>query len=441
MIIFFMIVLFSFNSWSYDEDAAFVSLDRSKYLQIKRENIIDVGAYKDQDGIGICYSFTFAKMVEHICNSSKTCANTGVDLSTLAISKINEDSLMKFDGGYSGAIMDVLRLKPVEDRFRFVTEECLPFSKLLYSFEESYSPSQHQGFKLMREVFDNVLSKDCVDCTLESSQMLKTSLPEISIEESQLNSILMKLKQKQITSYDQELRLFRSFVDEVLTNNKCFAKERTVKVPNFKHNPYSRRTINSLNTFNNKIVSLVDQNQIVELAVCLDRKFDQGQLKCAAGHGIIVNGYRNRCDFSGNCRYELKITNSWGVSWQKKNNDGWVDSKTLYRYASGIPGIDKDTGEVFFTSKPLNQKFMSTLFNSSSKDVQAIVPNINQVIKIDSKSEQVIIKPQDIEPESYKESSNEDNSNNIYVCLDDNGNTAIVDFAASSKFKSCKEMK
>ena len=47
------------------------------------------------------------------------------------------------------------------------------------------------------------------------------------------------------------------------------------------------------------------------------------------GHALVIEGYRQMCDRKGTCVDSLKVRNSWGDNWQKENNDGWVDAKTL----------------------------------------------------------------------------------------------------------------
>ncbi len=37
-----------------------------------------------------------------------------------------------------------------------------------------------------------------------------------------------------------------------------------------------------------------------------------------------------------NCKEVFKLHNSWGVEWQKKNNDGWVDADTLVQNTAKV---------------------------------------------------------------------------------------------------------
>ena len=51
--------------------------------------------------------------------------------------------------------------------------------------------------------------------------------------------------------------------------------------------------------------------------------------QCVGTHSVAVAGYRKVCKNDGSCRDLLKVHNSWGEDWQRKNNDGWVDAESL----------------------------------------------------------------------------------------------------------------
>lgn len=51
--------------------------------------------------------------------------------------------------------------------------------------------------------------------------------------------------------------------------------------------------------------------------------------QCVGTHSVAVAGYRKVCKKDGSCRDLLKVHNSWGEDWQRKNNDGWVDAESL----------------------------------------------------------------------------------------------------------------
>lgn len=59
----------------------------------------------------------------------------------------------------------------------------------------------------------------------------------------------------------------------------------------------------------------------------------KNQEDCATdsfGHAVVIEGYARVCKPNGrDCVDSVKVRNSWGEHWQRENNDGWVDAKTL----------------------------------------------------------------------------------------------------------------
>lgn len=46
-------------------------------------------------------------------------------------------------------------------------------------------------------------------------------------------------------------------------------------------------------------------------------------------HAVVIAGYREVCKANGECRKSFKVINSWGQSWQDRNDGGWVDAETV----------------------------------------------------------------------------------------------------------------
>ena len=64
--------------------------------------------------------------------------------------------------------------------------------------------------------------------------------------------------------------------------------------------------------------------------------------KCAFDHAQLITGYRKVCKCASgsgssckpnnnDCRELVQVLNTWGKSWQKNNNDGWVDAHELLK--------------------------------------------------------------------------------------------------------------
>ncbi|TDV12873.1 hypothetical protein DET60_101507 [Raoultella planticola] len=61
--------------------------------------------------------------------------------------------------------------------------------------------------------------------------------------------------------------------------------------------------------------------------ICLDKN-TKGK-KCLVLHTVVISGSKTLCDKKNQCLDVLKVINSWGDSWQKEVNDGWVQAKPL----------------------------------------------------------------------------------------------------------------
>ncbi|MCY1392132.1 hypothetical protein D9M71_69930 [compost metagenome] len=47
------------------------------------------------------------------------------------------------------------------------------------------------------------------------------------------------------------------------------------------------------------------------------------------GHTAVITGYRLVCTKEGRCRDSLQIVNSWGEAWQAANDGGWIGARPL----------------------------------------------------------------------------------------------------------------
>ena len=59
--------------------------------------------------------------------------------------------------------------------------------------------------------------------------------------------------------------------------------------------------------------------------LCLDT---DAKNACSSIHSIVISGYKKVCSGSS-CKDVFRVQNSWGESWQKANNEGWVDADIL----------------------------------------------------------------------------------------------------------------
>lgn len=83
--------------------------------------------------------------------------------------------------------------------------------------------------------------------------------------------------------------------------------------------------------FISTIRNLFKSNHPATVGLCLNEKLSAEQ--CKNGHEVVLSGYRNVCRANGqNCADYIKVHNSWGSDWQRRNSDGWIDAKIFFDY-------------------------------------------------------------------------------------------------------------
>ncbi len=116
--------------------------------------------------------------------------------------------------------------------------------------------------------------------------------------------------------------------------------------------PTTKRYIDSLN----QIKKVLSHDRPIALSFCLNA-VPSGDLEKCDGHVLSVTGSRRICKASAvcgesetsDCKEQLQVQNVWGALWQKQNNDGWVDAKTLLKYAD----IGRSTQLLYFDTPGL----------------------------------------------------------------------------------------
>lgn len=60
---------------------------------------------------------------------------------------------------------------------------------------------------------------------------------------------------------------------------------------------------------------------------------------CNETHSLVISGFK-KVKYGNTQKDVLKIHNSWGEEWQKKNNDGWIDADTFVNNTAKVKTID-----------------------------------------------------------------------------------------------------
>ena len=64
----------------------------------------------------------------------------------------------------------------------------------------------------------------------------------------------------------------------------------------------------------------MNNNVLLQISFCAQKV----AANCTGSHVAVVSGYKKMCKENNQCVDMLKIHNSYGKTWQKANNNGWV---------------------------------------------------------------------------------------------------------------------
>jgi hypothetical protein len=403
-------ILFSFSVASA-EYASFKEFDRIKYHKIVQQNTIELGRTRSQDGLGVCYAFTSAKQFEHLCSSNSTCDLDGEEISPLAIARTTEQGTLKevYSGGLISWFLENAKHKQ-DESLSLVKESCIPYDQTIhkrYISERTYIFDEAQGVKYLREVFDKVKSPDCIDCEAVYASEIKTTLVRLKTPISAIQNLLSKLPELS----------FESFLDKLLFKNACNDNKNKINVPPFKLDLITISQVKRAGGFASKIKELIDNNTPPTLGLCLDVRGTDGSVSCG-GHAVMIDGYRKRCSIQSECKMEYRVKNSWGESWQKSNNNGWVDGETLELYTLNSPLKDNK-----FKSRSVNLSVMEVVSSTNSSQVAKNPLDIDRPIRgqsviIKRPTAPIISNDDDtvtLVPDSDKDESNDDNTSTSHI--------------------------
>lgn len=120
------------------------------------------------------------------------------------------------------------------------------------------------------------------------------------------------------------------FLYEILIPKKCTG-DNYLKIPKFKTTsfPLIGESVN-YEIIMQKMESVLTSGHLINLNFCPRFKYIEkyGREVCQ-GHAVVISGMKEVCTKDKKCKTMMKIQNSYGKSWQKYNNDGWVLAKPL----------------------------------------------------------------------------------------------------------------
>ncbi|MNH14364.1 hypothetical protein D3C79_739550 [compost metagenome] len=139
--------------------------------------------------------------------------------------------------------------------------------------------------------------------------------------------------------YAFEDKSYSGFLDKLLVPDKCWdgryqaklkgdwALDTWPKKGQLKGVPIPKRYTLGVAV----IKELLAKKVPVALQFCAQPSLTAKNIKTCnkAGHSVVLTGFRQICDSRQVCRDSFKVHNSWGETWQKLNDDGWIDARKL----------------------------------------------------------------------------------------------------------------
>ena len=281
-------------------------------------------AYKTQDDLGDCRAFSLATIMQkYSCDKWKDkipdCKNppTRFNISSFGVIVYTNRDLIKdetFQPLQKEARHMYIIIEEIAKYPTFILESCKPFSNMVPKFSlkgQKGLDDRDRLFVYLKNLYNSKKAPteaDVVDC----SEYLEEIAQFTGMDTSSFN-----LK-KALTEMNYDKFLYMLFFDGC--DFKSFAGGFD---PYGYPNDATRATPLDLK---NKIIEGLQKNKPVlfpKVAMTVDENN-----ACTSGHSIVISGYKKV--YNGRVYKDLfKVHNSWGESWQKSNNDGWVDAEIL----------------------------------------------------------------------------------------------------------------
>lgn len=286
--------------------------------------IKETSPIKAQDGIGFCYGFTSTSLLE-----TYRCRELGLDcskpeevLSTFDVTSYLKPKMQGLDeGGRASLVLENFKKSGAP----IAREQCIPFSTLVKQ-EGSVNVREKKGMNYLTAKWNeykgisNKKPNDCITCLVND---IRKNLSNLGTSNEELAAAFQNATQ------------LEEFLYMAVLPKECLEESKTAKIPDFEVNSFPKKITDATpEAIQKKIESLLLSNTPVEIGICADSRYTPN---CAGGegHSIALYGIKESCSAS-ECRTVVKVKNSYGESWQKKTNDGWVDLAEIVKSSLSV---------------------------------------------------------------------------------------------------------
>lgn len=326
--------------------------------------VTSIGPIKAQDGVGLCYGFSSTTLLENYrCRELKLdCNNPNNILSSLDVTSYYDQRRSLKEGGYSNVILSNIQ----RSSRKIAKEECVKFSTIVQQLgnQKEEKDGEKKGWFFLiskwneyKGINPELKRNDCVSCLANS---IKSTLVNIQTPADQISDAFTNS------------RTLEEFLYQSILPKECLQEKNILTIPEFETKVYpGYREAYSSTALSKKIESILLSNMPLEMSFCVR----QGAT-CSKGaaHSIALVGIKEACSsVDQDCRLLVKIKNSYGLSWQQQNNDGWVDLNTLVE-SSHVLG---ETSNITWIQRPGYKLTEKSLIKNSVTDEKSSSLPIN----------------------------------------------------------------
>ncbi|MFN7824756.1 MAG: hypothetical protein ACK5P6_05285 [Pseudobdellovibrionaceae bacterium] len=349
---------------SANTNEAFVAIPRNYTFQNKVE-ITNMPAVRSQDSIGICGAFAVAAVLDYNnCRKNNwDCKTIGDDkrVSTLDLARngsanmqmnvndlFSRDSYKMIDVGVHPAKAAAVATKIIGGA---TSEACAPFSAIVNRYNDSDVRQVQTVQDLEKKVDDFTEGRStCIECIVET---IKTDFPGVrdlsavrrSLEYAKLN--IGKVERDNSVSIsgstNQDSIGFELFLKELTISSRCDSRGNLIDVTTASSELDLAPENISLEALEKFISEKLTQSKpVIVSGLCLDSSRLSPQ-DCESLHALVIKGEATRCHPSGKpCSKSYLVHNSWGDSWQRNFDGGWVSAPEFIRRVrtnDGVPAL------------------------------------------------------------------------------------------------------
>lgn len=319
-----MQIIFAFTLLAADPE--YVRIPNEFKTVTKSQKVINnMTPIKEQDGIGLCYAFGSATLLEHYTCTQKAldCNRTNPDnrLSPLHLATFDH---IKVSGGISiGGFSDHILRKVNNVHGPIVQEKCAPYESLIQKGKVMRdgalveATTEEVGYEKIKSLYNKSRKQgtDCVHCARELKEIFGDKI------QSSVADILEAMKDPQ----------FETFLTKILLPKHCI--DNGTFIPPYQIDAFpngNQKAIVRPEQLKDHVIKYLYNDLPVGVSFCPRRS---NKAPCSSGaHFAVINGMKKVCS-KDKCKIAFKLQNSYGKDWQDANSDGWVDADWLMQVA------------------------------------------------------------------------------------------------------------